>query len=567
MNIFEDTNPRKLSELLRLIDSRDMALPDFQRSFVWDPSATQELIISIASNYPAGSILRVRNAGDLFVMREFEGAPALNGSKPSFLILDGQQRLTSLYQAFYGKGEHKFFIDLKPLLDGKDFEECIFHMRAKKADKKHGTLGKQAMNFILPLEIIYGSLGGFFRWMDDILDMLEAGKEKTSDLRKQLRDLHTRWIEPIEYYDFPVVTLSPRTSADAVCTIFETLNRTGVKLSVFELLTARFWSDDVNLRMLFDTAKKSYPLIEDFEIDPYYILQMISLLNPSKAPSCKRSDLLQELKPALIKDHWNSVVVALNEILKILTEDCGVLIPQWLPYNTMLIPMAAIWAKQKDAKGTKIGSNRKKISQWFWCSVFSQAYENSPNSQSAKDFTELSRWLDGGDEPETVKIFSFDIDQLRETTPRQRAVYRGTICLILRNGAIDFYEGKKITVDLLKDKKIDDHHIFPDAYLETKGVLKVKRDCVINRTLIDRKTNQRIGKRPPTDYLKDIEKNIGRDILERLIKGHLIAKDLGELKKESFEEFIEHRLEIFRQNIEAVTYKKIGKVDGDFEKK
>jgi hypothetical protein len=567
MNIFEDTNPRKLSELLTLIHSKDMALPDFQRSFVWDPSATQELVISIASNYPAGSLLRVRNAGDLFAVREFEGAPVLDGNKPSFLILDGQQRLTSLYQAFYGKGEHRFFVDLGLLLKGKDFEECIFHMRSSRADRKHGPIDKQAKNLILPLEIVYGSNGGFFRWMDEVLEIRDLDKEETSVLRKQLRELHGKWIEPIEHYEFPVVTLSTRTNADAVCTIFETLNRTGVKLSVFELLTARFWPKDVNLRALFDDAKKQYSNIDDFEIDPYYILQIVSLLNPHKAPSCKRSDLLLGLTPELIKENWQPVVKALDEILKIIAEDCGVLIPQWLPYNTILIPMVGVWAKQKAAKGVQIGANRKKIVQWYWCSVLTQAYENAPNSQAAKDFTELNKWIEGGEEPETIRTFSFDIDQLRETSPRQRAVYRAIICLVLRNGSIDFYEGKRITADLLKDKKIDDHHIFPDAYLESKGVPKIQRDCVINRTLIDRKTNQSIGKRPPADYLKDIEKKIGRDVLEKVIKSHLIAENTQSLKQHSFEEFIEHRLNLLKQHIQEATGKNIKDPDGNFEKK
>lgn len=567
MNIFEDTNPKRLSELLTLIHSKDMALPDFQRSFVWDPSATQELIISIASNYPAGSLLRVRNAGDLFAVREFEGALPLNGNKPSFLILDGQQRLTSLYQAFYGKGEHKFFVDLELLLKDKDFEECIFHMRSLKADRKHGTIEKQAKNLILPLEIIYGIAGGFFRWMDDILEIRDLAKEGTSGLRKQLRELYAKWIEPIEHYEFPVVTLSTKTNADAVCTIFETLNRTGVKLSVFELLTARFWRKDVNLRALFDDAKKQYSSIDDFEIDPYYILQMASLLNPHKAPSCKRSDLLLELTPELIKNNWQPVVKALDETLKIIAEDCGVLIPQWLPYNTILIPMVAVWGKHKGAKGVQIGANRKKIVQWFWCSVLSQAYENAPNSQAAKDFTELNKWIEGGEEPETIKDFSFNIDQLRETSPRQRAVYRAIICLVLRNGSIDFYEGKKITADLLKDKKIDDHHIFPDAYLESKGVPKMQRDCVINRTLIDRKTNQSIGKRPPSDYLRDIEEKLGKDVLEKVIKTHLIAENGQSLKQHSFEEFVEYRLNLLKQHIQEVTGKKINDPDGVFEKR
>src|SRR4051812_45516118 len=104
MSLFEDTNPRALKELLSEVNNRTMVLPDFQRDFVWEPGATQELVVSIANNYPAGSILRVREAKQVFAAREFEGAPTLGKSKYTFLVLDGQQRLTSLYQAFYGVG-------------------------------------------------------------------------------------------------------------------------------------------------------------------------------------------------------------------------------------------------------------------------------------------------------------------------------------------------------------------------------------------------------------------------------------------------------------------------------
>src|SRR3990172_2401433 len=112
MSIFEDTNPRALTELLRQIHARETALPDFQRDFVWEPSATQELIVSIAMNFPAGSILRVRDMKNLFACREFEGAPKLDGQKHTYLVLDGQQRLTSLYQAFCGDGDHRFYLKL-----------------------------------------------------------------------------------------------------------------------------------------------------------------------------------------------------------------------------------------------------------------------------------------------------------------------------------------------------------------------------------------------------------------------------------------------------------------------
>ena len=248
MSLFEDTNPRQLKELLGQIHTREAALPDFQRDFVWDPNATQELIVSIASNYPAGSLLRIRNTHSLFACREFQGAPALNGQRPTYLVLDGQQRLTSLYQAFFGVGEHRYYIDVRKLLDGADFEECLFHLRANvKKVQEYGDLAVQARELILPLGTLKGGSGAFGRWSRAV-----ARKALTDDARikleDQLSEIDERWIQIIDDYKFPVVTLSDSTSAEAVCTIFETLNRTGVKLSPFELLTARFWPKNVNLR-------------------------------------------------------------------------------------------------------------------------------------------------------------------------------------------------------------------------------------------------------------------------------------------------------------------------------
>jgi len=95
-----------------MIHNREMALPDFQRDFVWEPNATNELIQSIMSNYPAGSLLRIKNGHQLlFQPRAIEGSPLLaRDARPSYLILDGQQRLTSLYQSFYGVGEHLYYV-------------------------------------------------------------------------------------------------------------------------------------------------------------------------------------------------------------------------------------------------------------------------------------------------------------------------------------------------------------------------------------------------------------------------------------------------------------------------
>lgn len=253
MSLFEDTNPRALKELLAEIHSRTTALPDFQRDFVWEPGATQELIVSIANNYPAGSILRVRDAKRVFAAREFEGAPALNGAKHTFLVLDGQQRLTSLYQAFFGVGEHRYYLDLGKLTEGADFEEAIFHVRATtKWAKARESFALQARELLLPLSALKGGAGGFLQWVLQVTNPMVP--EERTRMLDALTRLNERWIQTIDDYRFPVVTLSDTTEPDALCTIFETLNRTGVKLSVFELLTARFWPQDINLRSLWDAG-------------------------------------------------------------------------------------------------------------------------------------------------------------------------------------------------------------------------------------------------------------------------------------------------------------------------
>lgn len=551
MSLFEDTNPRALKDLLAEIHNRSTALPDFQRDFVWEPGATQELIVSIANNYPAGSILRVRDAKRVFAAREFEGAPALDGAKHTFLVLDGQQRLTSLYQAFYGVGEHRYFLGLGKLRDGADFEEAIFHVRATtKWAKAREDFGVQAKELLLPLSVLKGGAGGFGQWGRKVARQL-ADKERIA-LEDALDVIEEKWIHAIDDYHFPVVTLSDKTEPDALCTIFETLNRTGVKLSVFELLTARFWPQSINLRALWDKALADHPVIGDFEVDPYYVLQGISLAS-RKAPSCKRGDVLN-LAASDITEWWDRVVLGLATGLEILRDDCKVMLPKWVPYQTMLPPLAAVLARSGNPKTAEAGARREKLKRWFWCAVFGQVYESAPNSKSAKDVTELLPWIAGGAAPESVETFRFDPRALRDVTPRQRSIYRGVINLILGGGARDFHTQAVITGKLMADEGIDDHHVFPAAYLERRGIALARaRDCVLNRTLIDRTTNQMISDRAPSDYLAEIRRTPGFPFEAVLASHGLPAGADSALLKDDYEAFLTWRQERLWKEIQRVT--------------
>lgn len=411
------------------------------------------------------------------------------------------------------------------------------------------------------MERVFGMAGGFSGWQNQVLRVHGGDASTILDLQERLTKLHNDWIKPIEEYDFPVVTLNEETSGPAVCMIFETLNRTGVKLSVYDLLTARFWPKDFNLRQKWEEAQDEYPILEEFKIDPYYILQVIALLEPGvdkdgkvRAPSVKRSVIL-DMRVEQARRGWNTAVNGLAEALSILRDDCGVLESGLLPYNTIAIPMGAAWATQKEIRGADAGANRLKILHWFWCSVFGQKYENSPNSQAEKDFAELQRWMKGGEPPDSVAEFKFEMN-LRQVKPRQRAVYRGVMALILQNGALDFHKRGKITTQLLADKRnpVDDHHIFPYAYLENKGVPGSLRDCILNRTFIDRMTNRRLSKRAPSDYFIEIRAKQGSGETDETLKSHVLPQGAqSPLLDDNFEKFLDWREQALKDLIRRKT--------------
>lgn len=529
-----ETNPKELKkDLLNIIDVRDMALPDFQRDFVWQPRQTQELIISLAKSYPAGSLLRIESDKPMFKPRAFAGAPSLNGHKPKYLVLDGQQRLTSLYQALYGTGDYLFYVNLKDLVDGKGIEEAFFYENRKKAIDRYGSIKKQAEKRILPLSVLFGD-EGFHAWLDQIDDALnqdENSKGLPSEERKSIRNAYENSVAPIVNYEFPVVTLTNNPSLEAVCTIFETLNNTGVRLSVFDLLSARYFAEGYNLRELWEKDLAATKYLDLFEIDPYYILQVIC---SQVTNSVKRSDVLN-LKAPKVVEAWDDAIWGMEEFLSMLYLECGVLTPELLSYNTIVIPAAAIFMKNRGLKGVAWVNFRPKIKRWYWCSVFGQTYESSPTSQSITDISQFQTWLDGGEPPQSVANFAFNSSDLYKITTKQRAVYRGLMCLLLRTPSLDFHTTKPITTALLKQRIVDDHHIFPKAYLAeaSQGNPRfdtIEVDCVLNRTLIDKETNQRIGKNPPSVYLKVIRdelKNHSGDpaVLERILASHQLPSE------------------------------------------
>jgi len=410
---------------------------------------------------------------------------------------------------------------------------------------------------VLPLGVLLGERGGFYTWWDRVYDLKRDRGDDVAGLRDQVRTVYEHFVKPMEDYRFPVINLDQRASLEAVCSIFETLNRTGIRLSVFELLAARFYAKGLDLRELWRKTLSDCTIIEQFEVDQYYVLQSIALRARS---SVKRGDVLK-LTVADIDEHWESVTEGYRAALEMLRSECGVLTDRWLPYGYLLVPMAGVWREAIEVSGPAGGANRERLKQWFWCSGFSQTYDRAANTQAAKDYSQLRKWFMGEAAPDAVTGFEFDASRLREITPRQQSVYKALIALILRGGAQDFHHARRLTPETITAQGVDDHHIFPRAYLDrpTGGVTYPNElvDCVLNRTLIDADTNRSIGKRAPSEYLEAVRAalaGVSGVAFEQLLRSHLLPTEReSPLLRDDFEAFLAWREQRFRNEITQVT--------------
>ncbi len=554
MSLFEDVGPKRMISLLDEINRGVSALPDFQRSFVWDPQDIVSLLVSVGNGFPAGSILRVRDTEYVFQSRVFEGTDEspVEG-RHTYLILDGQQRLTSLYQAMFGRGSYRFFLDIRKAAVEGDLGdgETIFFEKAnsRRAQRLENSLRDQVESRVFPVSALLTNPDGFAGWLIQALE--EVPESERAEFREQTMNVNNTFLDAIRNYEFPVVTLSSRVSIDALCTIFETINRTGVKLTLFELMTARFFKFGVNLRTKWEEAVEKYPLFgpSKFALDPYYLLQAISMI-VNDPPTCKRRDILN-LTFEQLESNWEEVCDGMNRGLELLRDDCRIINRHWLPTPSMLGPLAALMTIDKPRNVIEWGTRKHFVKRWIWCAIFGQRYEAAANTRAEKDVSEMKRWMGGGELPQMIESFDVQSVPLREASNSSAPVYKGAICLVLLNGARDFAHHGPITEQMIANEDTDDHHVFPKKYLEDLGERKQRINCVLNKTLIDSETNRRISSNPPSVYLPRLSLDGDEN---RILSSHYLPTGIDSpLQNNDFEQFLVFRELRFREAIAAVT--------------
>ena len=583
-----DSKKTSLYEILRSIHEGKIQLPDFQRGWVWDDNRIKGILASVAKSFPIGAVMLLENGNESirFKTKAIEGAPEVNGKKPELLILDGQQRLTSLYQAIISnkivktrnaKGyeiKRWYYIDMQKALDpGTDLEEAIFSINENKIVTENigrdivldlTSREKEFENLMYPVSLV----DEYDTWFPAFFEFWEYDKEKI----KFWNEFHRTIILGFNNYSLPVIQMTKENPKEAVCQVFEKVNTGGVSLSVFELLTASFASEEFDLKDDWKAIKiafKPYKVLDKTsEID---FIQAVTLFSTYRrkvdlessgqkdnlpAVSAKRKDMLN-LELTDYKKYRNQLLVGFIKASKILVEN-HIFHSRDVPYTTQLVPMAAILSQL----GNEIDNvaNKNKLMRWFWCGVFGELYGSANETRYALDIVQVVDWIvNDAAEPKTIYDANFMPSRLHTLRTRNSAAYKGIYAILLDENTRDWITGTKIDVSTYFSESIDIHHIFPVAWCEKKenAVSRDDYDSIINKTPLAGRTNRIVSGDAPSKYLERIKKNVGvtDDEFIEILESHVVNPVF--LHQNDFRGFFNDRKERILQRIEKAMGKPI----------
>lgn len=589
MNSFDSTKA-SLSSILMDICSGKIQLPDFQRGWVWDDDHIRDLLVSISNSFPVGAVMFLETGGDInFQTRPIEGLEdELNGNvKPEKLILDGQQRLTTLVQAISLNGpvntktsndkkiKRYYYFDIEKTLDSRndildaivavDEQKKIFKNFGRDLELDLSTRELECKQLFFPCNQILNPN----EWEYELLKV-------APDHFVTYMEFRTKIIDAFRSYQLPVIQLAKETSKEAVCLVFEKVNTGGVKLSVFELVTASYAAEGYNLRddwfgsSIRNVVSRKERLFEDSlltGLEPPEFLQALTLINSHEEKlkdiasgktekqirpiSAKRIDVLK-LPLDAWKDWADSVERGFKLVGRFLRKE-SFYHRREVPYSTQLVPLAAVMARIGDRwLEPRIYD---KLSKWYWCGVLGELYGGAVETRMANDYEELLNWFnDDSAIPRTVRDATFHPDRFYTLRSRLSAAYKGLNVLFLRQGAKDWYWKAGIKELDADEVKIDIHHIFPKAWCIEQGISRDRYDCVLNKTPISYIANRKIGGEPPSVYIDRIQREkqvqLTDEEMNALLSSHAIDPAL--LRSDEFEKFIEDRRSRLSRLIEQV---------------
>lgn len=589
------SNDTAIGDILKNIENGQIQLPDFQRGWVWDDHRIKALIASISNAYPVGALmfLEFSENGEIrFKYRPFTGATATN--IPEILVLDGQQRMTSIFNSLYSRKpvltrteknkeiKRYYYLDIEKSLNSTtDRVDAVLSIPEDKIIRTNfgrdieldvSTREKEFANKMFPLNIVY-DLMEFMDWLNGY----QKYHNYDAVISQQFSEFNKDILNPIQSYKVPVITLGKNTTKDAVCQVFENVNTGGVSLTVFELVTATFAADNFELRKdwedrmkkMIDASALSYAnhdqaLLKvvsssDFLtaitlLDRYYVRQ-----NGGEAISCKKRDVLK-LTLDKYQKYSNELTEGFIKASNFMKEQ-RIFTARDLPYSTQLIPLSVMFTILKSK--AQDSTVKQKISSWYWCGVFGEMYGGANETRFATDVSGMMEWIKGGKEPDTVQRAYFQPTRLLSLQSRLSAAYKGVMALILKESCLDFITGSAMDFTTFLDESTDIHHIFPRKYCEDKKLDKKKWNSIVNKTPLFAKTNRSIGGSSPSKYVQKIinDNRVTEANRNSYLTSHLISVE--DLKNDNFDEYFIKRAKSLLNLIGSAMDKPISNLDGE----
>lgn len=530
-----------LSGLLADIKKGEIRIPDFQRAYIWNRDQVLELLESVWNGYPLGSILLWKTKMDLQERDPLNlNLPSSSPNSTRKYLLDGQQRLVSLYEVIHGnlllggkrKTKYHAFFDL----DKKEFVIV--------SEKELNEAPLNLEDGFLPLNKLFSFTAELYPEPNAEIIRRLAG---TSERIVTFTNLYTAFTS----LKFPAIINGE--SLSVACSIFEKLNNTGTQLTVADLMVAITYAKDFNLReelANFNEQLDNYY----FALKPRTILQCISACLQQ---GTERNHIIDSADE--IQSQWKKTTESINLAIDFLKKHCSVPTSNFLPYQTILAPLTQFFYLHGNKRLSK--NMIKRLQKYFWLSMFSGRYSYSQNSRAKEDIGTMEKVVANVDE-QLFDYYDFTINQnviLDVDMSFNSSFAKVILCFLASREPKEFKNNEIVKLDQTfgESNQKQLHHIFPVNFLKTsykkdqktfENKIKPLINNVANISLISKATNREIWDKDPKSYFKVFcDENL--NIAESL-RSHLIFNidDFG-VSSNDFLKFIEKRAEVISAEI------------------
>lgn len=532
---FEQPKPdsKKYSDLINEIQKGIIKIPKFQRDFVWTIDKTAKLLDSILKGYPIGTFILwqtderindIKNVGNLNI------PDTPDGVKVQY-VLDGQQRITSLFAAYLGAHIQK--VGEKKITD---YGSIVVNLDADINDNDVQVITEE------PTGEKFISLSDVLNFMDRMTDI----KDRFSD--EDFKKIHA-YSRAFDTYDFSTVILR-KEDIDSAIEVFTRINTGGQTLTLFEIMSAKTYdeSQSFDMQVKWETFIKELKEIKYEGISSSVVLSLLALLL-SRTKECKRKTILDLDKQSII-DAWDSVISALKDSVDYFRTTYRIPVSQLLPYDSLLVPFAYFFHVNK---GKPDGEQRKYLEEFFWRVSLSSRYSSATESKLAQDIKRIDLILDGHrPDYSDIKVHLDSPQTLIDTNFSAGNSYcKAVLCLFAYQEPKDFQDNGKVILDnswLKVASSKNYHHFFPKAYLKAKTVLN--SNSLVNITFVSDHLNKRkIGAKAPSQYIADFQDE--NSLITKALQSHFMDLEGFGIESNDYETFLQARAKLIYRELKS----------------